>query len=229
MLSRLEGIYLSILRVVILVIATVALIATGLGLAASLPLASNTFGLNHEDRPKPVQLSDYIAENRVDGAAIPEGVEVATDKVAKIVSSDIQTAGAIFTDYMNKLPGVNVQKNNVEDVLIERYNAEPKDQKASYASSLLDLSHQLAKSHGKKLGLDRLNKLINWHKVNFDLTVTAYQQRKDSEKAAAMFGVYVAGYSFLVFVSIIFCFIFIKIERNLRNISVVSDSIGQAG
>jgi hypothetical protein len=93
-----------------------------------------------------------------------------------------------------------------------------------YAASLLRLTEELNASKGKKLSVERVVALLKWHAEHFAANVAAEAAKKTEAQQALLMKLGVAGAAFLAFVLVIFVFIFVKIERNLRRLPAVLHS-----
>lgn len=87
-----------------------------------------------------------------------------------------------------------------------------------YAASVLQLTKDLRASKGKKLSDNRIGQLLDWHHARFAQSAAAEEMRKTEARAGLMLKVGMAGSAFMAFVLVIFVFLFVKIERNLRAI-----------
>ena len=95
-----------------------------------------------------------------------------------------------------------------------------------YESSLLSLSEELIRSKGEPLSEERIGQLIEWHHANFQ----SYVSLKESSEEEGRYGIWSSltsvATAFGFFVGLIFLFLFIKIERNLRPNEVVQHDKG---
>ena len=78
------------------------------------------------------------------------------------------------------------------------------------------LTTDLNQSRGKLLSWNRGAQLLDWHYGKFRSTVETKKLEAEASKAKAMFGLAIGGGATLAFLIILFFFLFVKIERNLR-------------
>ncbi|WP_404478584.1 hypothetical protein [Novosphingobium sp. BL-52-GroH] len=227
MLSKLEGVYLAILRVAILVAASLALLVT-IGVAvASGPslLASAGFG-GAEDTANG-SLRQFMAEQKDQSSPGDETLAERRPEVETVIAPDIDAAAANFAKYLGT-PGTAAKRNfsillqgNADGLVTGAVGqVSVADAPARYGASVLALSESLLNSTGRKLSEERVHELIAWHFQHFVGELAADQARQASARADLMVKLGVAGAAFLAFVLIIFVFLFVKIERNLRGIAV---------
>ena len=218
-LQRAENLYLNILRVFILAVATVALLTVIYGLLSAAPLlgsASSASSRSPSDL-RAATLGDFVAEKRAEGAPVGEAsasVETQTDTVTSIVA--VHDAAAKISAYVEKHLGASLPTGQLIKA-IQAYEATiPEAYRVAYETSLLSLSQQLAVARGAPLTADNLDALLQWHAAKFKAAADADVDKEAQAKAGAVLRLQVAGYAMATFLLLVFAFIFVKIERNLR-------------
>ena len=226
LLSRIESFYLSILRVIILAAATIALVIVVFGFVRSAPLLIQQLGGASQQQTTGGSLSEFVSEKRAEGietaAAPPAAAQPETPQ-------SIKEAVALLARYDKERLGVDLDVNGATRVLMERHDALPYEYQSAYGASLKRLMEQLVASKGSPLQMDQINELLNWHDQKFQSNIEAQAAKKVADNAAALQAMAVAAVALLVFLLIVFCFIFVKIERNLRLVQMVDRTPGAGG
>ena len=225
MLARLENAYLYILRVVVLIAATLALLAVILGLVRGITLLPNLIA------PKPLSanipgstLGDYVTEKHAAGVAVtlPDATE------SPAAPPDITVAVQAIAQYQQSRNGGTVNVPALTTVLTSKQSSLPLDVQAQYGQSLKALATQLAQSKGTPLSGDQIGDLLDWHFNKFkDSADTAAVQRA-AKQAQELQTLAIALSAFGVFLGLVFCFLIVKIERNLRLVRTVAASHAEA-
>jgi hypothetical protein len=213
MLTRLENAYLYILRVVVLAAATLALIAVVWALVRTGALAASTWTHPPESIQVPGgALQDYVEEKR------PQGLEVqsSTPAVAPDVPAGIRSGIASLAHYARAKAGLTLNEAEMTSTIMDKRSELPADAQVKYESGFAALMDQLDKSTGTPLTSDQIGELIDWHleKVKSNEENAAAQKLAAQTQAVQTLGI--AGAGFGVFISLVFCFLIVKIERNLR-------------
>ena len=212
MLGRMESAYLGLLRVVILVAATLALVAAAILLVTAIPSVLTRVGvLQSQDQAH--TLSEFISEQK----PVEEGGE-ASPQAPEMIDPTIAKAAANFHSYLGAR--ATTSRKEWEQGLQSAQNEMPAPVMQDYGESVLTLSEELLASKGKPLGEKRVFQLVEWHRQRF---AASYEQRmaeKEAADAAFRFQVGAAFGAFMLFVLITFIFLFVRIERNLRVIKV---------
>ena len=230
MLSRLETLYLNILRVVILVVATGLLVGAVIGAVAAAPLLMSSFSRPVAARVANDTLEDYLreqsgqaaAEAGASGEATVEAQTIQTDKRIKQAADNLAA-------YVQKTTGGVIVAQAVVDFIEQRATSLPEGMFDRYADSLLALSRQLLKQPQGQTPAD-LDDLINWHFGKFISAVEQAEIKAAQEEAAAaqrkimaMAAASLAAILFGLFLFTVFVFVAVKIERNLRLLPVKMD------
>jgi hypothetical protein len=217
MLDRLESSYLSLLRVVIIVVATVSLIvAIGFLLMSVISFARSTGVAN--DTATGGSLAEFMEQQK---PATPNAGDGEPAPAGDVALPDIRAAASNLNTYLGKRSKVTT--NELVAALQKGAN-EMGSFDSAYAASLKKLTEDLKVSTGRPLSEDRVLQLVDWHHRNFANSLESQARDEASAtndywKAAAM-----AGSAFLGFVLTIFIFLFVKIERNLRLVRTVAVS-----
>lgn len=217
MLANIEKAYLGLLRIVILIVASIALLVAGLAGASSLPSLLRQIGVMGQSSTQPA-LADFIAAKRAEGSAAVDLPE--TEETAKsTVPEDITTAARIFHDY-TKADG-SMTQGNWTDELTGLLGHVPEHHQLAYAASLKRLAEELKASQGKRLSLERVRELLAWHHEQYLTSLEGKATQDVTDRATFMMTLGVAGGAFLVFLLVVFIFLFVKIERSLRLVHTV--------
>lgn len=251
-LNKVENAYLTILRLVALTGATLALIfAVGIGFSA----ASKLLSPEPKDIPSTLlrpqnelNLETFITQNKPK-AHTQEKTDDSNKVEDEIKNSDLDAAATNTSKYyMGVFEGTNVDHNKVRDLMIKGASIFPGETKNTYFKSLNEFSAELLKkiaeqkalvtatqSAGQDVntapGFIDIDAAIKWHFDQFSAMVEKNkaeaeqrQQEYTSAKESGTQELYVAAGSFGAFLLVVFIFIIIKIERNLRGISIINSS-----
>jgi hypothetical protein len=221
MLERIENFYLLCLRIVVIVAATLALVVFIWACSQGLPFLTSQLNVGQQGERPTASLADYIAEQQPTASGQGAGsTEIGGSNTAVVAPTKVAEAAKLLTHYAISRK-VSVDTSNLTAVFMSRRDDVPDDDRAAYDENLLDLMRQLDASRGAPLTTDRINQLLNWQKAKFLDAAEGAKTKKglDAAKASAslMIGISALG-SFLL---IIFFFIFVKIERNLRLVRTV--------
>lgn len=227
-LTKLENLYLNILRVVILVLATVLLLgAVGLAVYAAPRLMPDATGADERKLVSGDSLQDYRRELSGGEAAPVSASEPATVASSAKIDSRIKTAAAAIAAYVEKTSGHAVPLAGVETFLAERQSSLPATLQGDYADSLVRLGTDLGVA---KAPVDDLDGLIEWHFERFTAAKAAAEAeelRKAAEAAAKQQTALAMGAAaaslFVMFLLLVFGFVLVKMERNLRLVAVRVD------
>lgn len=211
MLTRLEQLYLAVLRVSILIAATVALVVAAFGIVGAIPPLIKWAGFTDVAAPKGGTLSDYITEMKSSGAS--DDLPATTTTTTITILPDINAAALNLKKYLGDRSRMTADQ--FAEGLQGRAN-EHVSHSYDYARSIRALSEELLVSKGKPLSELRVLEMIVWHDARFTSNVEAREAEQAEGNANFLMTIWFAAASFLAFVLIIFVFIFVKIERNLR-------------
>lgn len=220
MLARLEAAYLSLLRVVILVAATLALVVAAFAIATSAPFFLSQTGFGQS--VKGGALSEFVNEQRALGEDITAPSDTTTLDTRQHVSPSLLASAKRLADYANKHHSAGLRTEEVGDALANTQAEFPISYQADYEKSLDELTGQLATSTGKPLSLDKIGALLDWHDQRFRNMVAEREAEQSQSMVSAITAFGTAGGAILIFVFLVFCFLFVRIERNLRVVRVVS-------
>lgn len=212
MLTKIETFYLAILRVIILVAATLALIGTIIGGIGAVPAVLRMMGVSHE-APTGGTLGQFIAEQKITETKVTASSDENTAAEGTTALPDIRAAASTIKAYLRS-------RGVVEEAAWRKGLQEIADGFAGnageYAASVRNLAEQLPKSKGKPLSEERVAQLIDWHKARFEADLSRQAAEEAQSNAQFFVSLGAAGAAFLTFVMIIFIFLFVKIERSLR-------------
>ncbi|MGH6998518.1 MAG: hypothetical protein ACREEO_09985 [Phenylobacterium sp.] len=224
-LTRLENLYLNILRVVILVLATILLLgAVGLAVYAAPKLMPEATAADERKLVSGDSLQDYRRE--LSGGEAATALPSETDAMATSgkIDSRIKTAAAAIAAYIQKTSGHAVPLAGVETFLVERQSSLPATLQGDYADSLVRLGNDLGLA---KAPVDDLDGLIEWHFERFTAAkaeAEAQELRQAAEAAAKQQTALAMGAAavslFVMFLLLVFGFVLVKMERNLRLVAV---------
>lgn len=218
MLNRLESAYLSILRVVILIAATLALIIAALGAMGAVPLLLEKAGILSTNEAG-TSLADFVGEKKVASNDVADS-EPASDAV----HPDLAAAARNIHQYLGERS--SYPASHWESVLQGFWLEVPAEADDAYAVSVRDLSEELLESTGSPLSLEQIEELLLWHFQRYlqNLQDRAAQQAAADAEFYMVMGAAISA--FLVFVFIVFIFLFVKIERSLRLVRTVREDQG---
>lgn len=221
MLARLEVAYLAILRVVLLVAATLALLVTVVATVSALPALGNLVGLGPASTTRGGTLRDFIETHRVSEVDASDfDTESPSESAPSALPTQIAEASKNFARYDAKNGGEQVTQSDWDDAFRQVLaDGVPGSLHEGYGADVLRLSEQLMRSKGTPLSNDRLLELLEYHRTTFLANAAADAATNAGEVTASMGKLVLAGAAFLIFVLVLFNFIFVKIERNLRPFS----------
>lgn len=224
--DRLEVVYLNVLRVVILVLATVFLAAAILATVNAIPkLIPDAKEADARALVSADSLKDFQAAQAGQTApADSEAPDASADQEGKI-DSRIKKAAASLAAHLRSPDGTQPPVGPVEAYLSEKQLALPQSLQGDYADSLVKLMESLASSSDRSVDADQL---IDWHYAKFQQATEAATQL-EAERAvknaqnlqAALVAGGAAVSAFFLFLIVVFGFVLVKIERNLRRVSVL--------
>jgi len=224
--DKLEIVYLNVLRVVILVLATVLLVgALLLTINAAKQLVPDTRTANARKLVASDSLQDFKSEQA--GAPAGPTYQYAPDVAAsgpERIDSRIKTATESLAGYTSGVKGVQINRAAVERLLSAKQLALPESLQGDYADSLVKLMNTVGKSRDPSLDPDAL---IDWHYAKFEAAKENAQAqeagRAVKNAAKSTQGIVMAGAAasaFFLFLVLVFGFVLVKIERNLRDVRV---------
>jgi hypothetical protein len=228
MLNKLEALYLNILRVVIIVLATVLLAVAVIGAVVAGPMLLSSFGGGEADAARLVRndrLNDYL--NRNSGSpGVATQDQAALEDRTRDADRRFKEAAANIVRYVKAKTGMAPPEAGVIDYIQTLSDRLPASLQDRYADSLLSLSKDLVQAPTATTPVD-VDQLIQWHFDQFSAAAeTAMQQdatRAIEEQArrqtAVLAGTAAAGF-FMMFLLLVFVFVLVKIERNLRRLPV---------
>jgi len=216
MLTRLEVAYLATLRVVLLIAATIALLVTVGAAVTALPALVEMVGIAGHSPTRGGTLREFIESNRI--TDVEASKEDATEPVEKYpLPDDVAEASKAFARYDSRNGGVQLEQSKWDDIFRSLLTEKiPFSQQADYGADLLRLSRQLERSKGRPLSDERLFQLLDYHLTSFISNAQAQSSANSAGLASSMSKLVLAGGAFLIFVLVLFSFLFVKIERNLR-------------
>jgi hypothetical protein len=225
LLARIEVAYLSILRVVVLIAATVALVITTVGIVRGIPALTDAAGVSRPSEASGSSLAEYIDEKKA--TVPPQAAKGSAPKQRanrKSIPAEVHEAAVIFHDYFaGTKDAAKVSTENWEDIVLAAASASGHVSYPAFYSDNLALANQLKVSTGTKLSVSQVKELIVWnaHKLaqRNDMKVVEY----DIATAKGWRALTVAAGSFLAFLLIIFTFLFVRVERNLRVVRTIRE------
>lgn len=226
MLARLESTYLNILRVVILVAATVALIVTVSAVILTTPYLLSKAGI--AGNPDTLNLAGFIQEQRSLGknVSVPgNNAEVATGMGA---SSSLHSSATRVVAYANKHHSANWNVADIEPQMMASVEQLPIQYRSAYERSLEALTKELEASKGTPLSLDKLNELLYRHHSDFFRSAAEKEANQSQDLINAITAIGTAAGAFLAFIFLAFCFLFVRIERNLRIVHIAHEGPSNA-
>jgi hypothetical protein len=229
-LTRLEQFYLNLLRVVILILATLLLVGSvALAIYAAPRLLPEQPRADARRLVQQDSLNDYLHEQRGTPATADATPSALPAEATTKIDSRIKKAAAELVAHM-QANGQTVAVASVETFLSEKQSSLPDSLRGDYADSVLKLTTQLHSSNDRSVDVDAL---INWHYARFTAATEAAQAQQAAkegralaQRVLALQAGAVAMSLFLLFLLLVFGFVLVKMERNLRLISVkvISDA-----
>ena len=217
MLTKLEDIYLNILRIAVLAIATIALLVFALTAAQTGPLVGQFIGLKPKAKVEDASFAQFVHANRPTSSSNSYGSPDASDS---LYPDTIVNSATNVVAYIKKHHDYDIGHANALQFLGGIYDEMSADYQRDYAISLQDFTTQLANSTGTPISTDQINQAIRWHAQKFMSAATESEIKATADRAKAVLAITIAGISLLAFLIIIFLFVVVKIERNLRVVQV---------
>lgn len=214
MLERLERGYLGLLRIIILILATCALIAAGAAILTAVTEKVRSARAESQS-VSGGDLASFIQQQK-DASTAEKGEGASTVELGEgdpIVLPDIRTAAKNLVTYLGKRS--EIPYRDMAKLLQEKADTLELEG-TGYASDLKSLTEQLKASKGKPLSLTRVGNLVDWHFTNYKLSIERAELEKAEARSKLQIAIGVAAAAFVSFLLTIFVFIFVKIERNLR-------------
>lgn len=230
MLNRLEALYLNILRVVIIVLATVMLIGAGIGVVVAAPMLISSFK-GETNAAQLVRSDDLAAYRRGETGSSASGAsgEDYQDLEERAADADrrFREAAANIARYVRAKSGTNVVQPAVAGYLQDQAYRLPESLADKYAGSVLALTQELVSAPATAGTVD-VDQLISWHFGQFEQAANEAAQRNEAQAAeaaerrgTAVLAATFALVLFAIFLLMVFVFVLVKIERNLRQVPVV--------
>ena len=226
MLNKLEDIYLNILRAMVLGIATIALVVFVFAAIQSGPLVSQLVGLEPKAAVADATLAAFVSENRealsnTDGSS----ADSSGPDLSALAPADVKLAAGNLRQYVNTHHGYSLEEKAVLTWLMNNYNEMPSQYQTDYAKSLAAMTHQMLVAVGTPLSPDNIYRAVAWHAQKFRISAAEVELKADADRAKAMFAFVVAGVALMAFLIVIFFFVVVKIERNLRLVRIEKSTI----
>ncbi len=215
---------LGILRVIILIGATLALLVALGAFVSALPALMRQVGISHDTPATGGSLGDYVDERKATAPqANTDGTATPVPAAKRNIDPNLAAAARNVFDYLSKekagKPLIIVPK--LEDAFVSSSADVPLVNKADYYKDAKRLSDQLEASKGKRLTVEQVGDLFQWHEHKFVADLTAKEAKRLADTGASLLKLYIAGYAFTAFILVVFTFLFVKIERSLRVVRVV--------
>lgn len=230
MLAKLENLYLDILRLVTLAIATLALVAFAFAVFNARGIASTLL----PSPPPPISRDDITFENYLGEVHPAESTQQsATGNAVADAALPLRSASRQLAEYFRRVVcrGNCYGTDENLDARIERQLEETRDgfdaaYHSDYEASILAFATALNASTDRRLNDDDFSEAMLWHDARFRSIVSGVQFERDFERQRAVASAWFAALSLATFLIVIFFFVLVKIERNLRVVRTQSaDSI----
>lgn len=222
MISKLEELYLSVLRVSVVIVAGLALIAAVVSLIAGAYSFTPSFG--SQDSISGGKLEDFIAEQKA-ASPIIQGSSEPTESIVQtrdeLPSSFITNAAKLYADYIKRIDGTVISKDAASRIIFDIMADIEFEDREQYQISLLALLTQLGDSKGKPLSQEKFFELLEWHNDRFKSEVASRSAGSELSTVAAWDWLTKAGIAFLMFLAVATYFLFVRVERHLRLVNVV--------
>lgn len=212
MLTRLEDFYLNALRVIVLAVATLAVVVFAFSVIQLGPSILGSLGVTPPRGVSQANLGEFIRQSR--GANID--LDVTTADQPNLIPGELDQAASLIAQYGNRHIQGGVNKSAVLASLVEHYRSLPDAYQGRYAGSVLKFAEQLSASTGTPLSLGRLENALAWHAAQFYEAAQTDEQSRIEDALRAEGALRLAIISAAFFMFVIFFFVVVKIERNLR-------------
>ncbi len=224
MLGKIERFYLDALRVIILIGATAALVVASFAIfsAASYFAGQAGFAQSAEGG----DLAAFIAEQRSMGMDVTAPEANTPTEIAARGSASIRASAKRIADYMNKHHSANAKADEIARLIVDRTAELPPGYARDYEASLDQLTSQLEQSKGRPLSSAKIGEMLDWHDQQFRQAVAEKEARNAEGAVGTLTAIATAGSAFLIFTFLVFCFLFVRIERNLRIVRVATAEEG---
>lgn len=219
MLSKLENLYLDALRIAMLAIATLALVVFGLNainFTTSMgalspqpptPLSNGTVTL--EQFLQSTQSGQSPVQNgAAQTVALPHPLHEAAEHVTEIYRR-VSCEGNCYGTDREVLTSTENHLETFKAGLDPAYQEQ-------YERSILAFTTALADYRGRPLNVDSIGDAIAFHNTTFLERVHDKEFAATEQHARAVQTLTIAALSFATFLAILFFFVVVKIERNLR-------------
>jgi hypothetical protein len=215
MLEKIESAYLAVMRVVVLIAATIALIVCIVGGTFAAPMLLRQLGF--AAGPPQVTGGDLATFVQEQKATQPEAEGAASDATSPaVIPGKIAQAVNILADYAQLHSQITLDRPGLEKFITEKKDQLDPEYQDAYEDSFLKLAQDLKVSKGKPLTGPRLGQLVDWHYSHFQSEILAKKEERLAQAGKASAGMTLAAGGLVAFILILFFFLFVKIERNLR-------------
>jgi hypothetical protein len=223
-LDKMENLYLNILRVTILILATAFLVGATFGLITALPkLIPALGGADARALVNGATFKDYRDSRQSTASGVTADTTSTAGTTTDKIDSRIATASQNFVAWGTKVGG-NFNLGAVEHFLDGKQKSLSEPLQGDYADSLVQFSRDVLASAGS--GED-INQLIEWHLAKFSAAQAQAAEAEQAktlktavERQQALVLAGAAAAAFLAFLILVFVFVLVKIERNLRIVVV---------
>lgn len=219
MLSKIETAYLAILRIVVLIVATIALLVAIFAAATSLPALALQFGFVASEQAQGGTLGEYIDARKATIPAKGTADAPVASTTGRNVPADVNAAAKILQSYSKGAGGMTIPL--WEQGIIATGQNVPSVEISRYYVQTLALVRQLNEARGKHLDAPGLKDMLTWNATQFRDDAVARDAKKTEDTAKALFKMYVASIAFVVFILVVFTFLFVKVERSLRVVRTI--------
>ena len=227
MLARLEALYLNILRVAIIILATILLACAAVAMVVAGPMLLSSFNseTNATRLVRSDTLNSYLQGESGAGQASDQPTEASVERAAQ-ADTRIRQAATNIANYVTAKYGFDIVEPAVVGYLEDNALALPASLFDSYCDSLLTLTNDLVARPASASPID-VDQLTAWHFEKFQQAA----QQADAQNAAraaetaqrritAVAAATAAVTLFGLFLLMVFVFVLVKIERNLRLLPV---------
>jgi hypothetical protein len=221
LLSKIEDGYLFILRVFVLGLATLALLCGAYGLFRAAPILGSMLGPQaSEVKSGRKYLAGFVDEKRKEGQTTV--ADSAPGQPQTFIPPDIKAAAEDLRSYEKARLNKDLSIGDAEQPFMRYYDDENLNEvnKDRYARSAHELMDQLKASKGKPLSLDNIDNLILWHAQKFVRDIATEEAKAANQQNEFLKQAALVGSAFAAFLGVIFFFLIVKIERNLRLIRI---------
>jgi len=240
-LNKVESVYLNILRLVVITVATLALVlSVSIGISSAFKLLGAEPNGGTIKSPKFDKFISLKVPSDNSWREVDTSIETDTAKEVKPnnIYADLDATVKNNSKYLKEVLGAELNEYQERSEFVTYAKYLPEKYRMAYFKSANEFSAQLlgkieeqkaivassrASGNASPNGFIDISYAWKWHNDNFSASVRKNEAEVAEHalsKASGVQDLYIAAGSFVAFLLIVFLFLIIKIERNLRGASV---------